>query len=92
MSVRAKFKVTSVEAQQYTRNIGKDASSGTYSYETVEMRTVKLAPVYSDKPDAENKAFWDATPSGKIELGTINPGAWEPFALGAEFYVDFSPA
>ena len=33
-----------------------------------------------------------ATPSGMIELTTINPAAGNTFKLGAEYYVDFSAA
>jgi len=56
------------------------------------MRTLVLRPVYSDKPESENKKFWDATPTGEIRLGTVNPAAWEQFEIGKEYYVDFTPA
>ena len=42
--------------------------------------------------EGENKEFWEATPSGKIELGVINLAAALPFDLNREFYVDFTPA
>lgn len=55
---------------------------------------VELVPVYSSDPGHENKAFWDATPSGKIEMYINNPDAFQFFAerLGGEYYVDFTPA
>jgi hypothetical protein len=34
--------------------------------------------------------FWDASPSGGLTLGTINPAAWEQFELGKEYYLDFA--
>jgi len=55
---------------------------------------VKLRAVYSQDPNHENKAFWDATPNGEIVLGINNPVAFKFFhelALGHEFYVDFIP-
>lgn len=80
MSVRAKFKVESYSTRLYQRSSGTD-----------ELRTINLTPVGSDN-SPENKEFWMWTPVGKIELGTINPGAWAQFELGKEFYVDFTPA
>ena len=36
----------------------------------------------------ENKAFFAATPSGSIEVGTMQQGLFE---VGKEYYVDFTP-
>jgi hypothetical protein len=73
MSVRAKFKVTSVEAN----------TEGGHG-------TVKLSPVIGGS--AENDEFYKWTPSGSIELSTINESAVAQFAEGKEFFVDFTPA
>ena len=56
--------------------------------------TVKLRPVYSSDPQHENKAFWDATPSGEIALQINNPQAFLYFTdrIGKEFYVEFTQA
>ena len=78
MSVRAKFKVNSITRQQHW-----DASKG-------EIQTIKLAPVSSGSD--ENKSFYASTPTGTIELGTVNADAAQQFVLGGEFYVDFTPA
>ena len=78
MATRAKFKVTRIETSLHYRDTSK------------EVRTLVLAPVTGGSP--ENDAFYDATPSGEIKLGTLNPEAWAPFKLGGEFYVDFTPA
>lgn len=77
-NVRAKFKVVS-----YTTSLQGDQKT--------ELRTVNLVPVYSDDPASENHMFWKYTPAGKIELGTINPSAWEKLVLGNEYYIDFVP-
>ncbi len=53
--------------------------------------TVELTPVMSQDPNHENKKFWDATPSGKIEM-SIKTDAIEQFELGKEYYVDFTLA
>ena len=76
MSVRAKFRVT--EKVEFEAGGGK---SGFH---------VKLAPVYGDSP--ENKAFFDATPGGTIEMQVVHPGGAGQFPINAEFYVDFTQA
>lgn len=62
------------------------------SYETSldrgeELRTIKLTAVYDGSP--ENKAFFRWTPNGSIQIGVLNPSAWQQFQLGGEYYVDF---
>jgi hypothetical protein len=54
---------------------------------------VVLIPVYSTDPNHENKAFWDATPSGQITMSISNPPAFAQFEahLGKEFYIDITP-
>lgn len=91
MSVRAKFKVVRFEAQEHMKHLGK-SETGAHRYERTELRTIVLAPVYSDDPDSENRKFWEASPSGEIKLGTINERAWAEFELGAEYYIDFTRA
>lgn len=77
MSVRAKFKVQSILTS------AKWNGTGT-------MGTVKLSPVTGGSP--ENAKFYEATPGGQIELGTVNEEALAQFVIGKEFYVDFTPA
>lgn len=93
MAVRAKFKVDRFESTLYRKaRSGADGKPNYQDTETVEMRTIVLTPVYADDPQSENRRFWDASPSGEIKLGTINPAAWQAFELGHEYYIDFSPA
>lgn len=61
----------------------KTEFSGRDSYVRVEM-----LPVSGDDP--ENKLFWDATPSGKIEM-VIKPDVAVEFEVGHAYYIDFSP-
>jgi hypothetical protein len=65
---------------------------GPVKWQPGEMRTVIMSPVASLDPADENSKFWQATPSGKIELGCANLAAAEAFELGTEYYVDFTPA
>ncbi len=53
------------------------------------LKSVKMHPVTSGS--AENAAFFKWTPSGTIELGTVNPEAAAQFTPGKEFLVDFHP-
>jgi hypothetical protein len=75
--VRAKFKVTEI-----TRRPGWSGIK--------EVQVIRLAPVMNGSE--ENKKFYAATPGGSIELACVNAEAVSQFDLGAEFYVDFTPA
>ena len=50
---------------------------------------IVLNPVIGNSE--ENKAFWNATPSGKIELYIDNADAFKAFDFG-QYYVDFTTA
>jgi hypothetical protein len=94
-SVRAKFKVDSIARSLSSKAVmgddGKPVSPP--RYEPCEMRTVVMTPVYGgNDPDHENAKFWQASPSGRLELGCVNLAAAERFDLGREYYIDFTPA
>ena len=99
MTVRAKFKCVRIESSE--QSLAKKDATGAYVkddagrhvYETAEMRTLCFAPVYGNgDPNHENTKFWNASPSGEVKLGTVNPEAWKKFKLGEEYYLDFTPA
>ena len=78
MTVRAKFTVNSITRAKWGEQ---------------EVQTIKLSPVYGNgDPEHENTKFWQASPSGSIELGTVNEAAARQFELGKEYYIDFTPA
>lgn len=54
------------------------------------LKSASLQPVTGGSP--ENANFFKWTPSGQIQLGTINPEAAKLFVPGREFFVDFTPA
>lgn len=80
MAVRAKFYVS--EVKQTRNNYG--------GKEGELLTTIKLQAVTGTND--ENKAFFRWTPSGSIDLGTVNPTVVEQFRIGDEFYIDFTPA
>ena len=92
--VRAKFKVDSIRREhQMHATDKKDPKTGYPIYSNVEIRTIVMSPVYcDDDPSHENTKFWEATPSGKLELGCINLAAAEMFELGKEYYLDLTSA
>jgi hypothetical protein len=76
--VRAKFYVSTLTKQKMYN--GQDGIGV----------VVKLNPVISGSD--ENKDFYKLSPSGSIELGTVNESAAAQFEIGKEYYVDFTPA
>lgn len=58
--------------------------------ETVVGFSISMLPVTSGSE--ENEAFFKYTPSGKLELATINPAAASQLEVGKSYYLDFSPA
>lgn len=58
--------------------------------ETIDGVTIKAWPVTNGSE--ENQEFFRWTPSGKIELGTVNKAVADQFQIGKEYYVDFTPA
>ncbi len=92
MSVRAKFKYTGYEAS-LSNMPTKNADGNPGPYEQVELRSLKFSPVYGNgDPNHENTTFWNASPTGQIALGCVNPAAWQQFEIGKEYYIDFTPA
>lgn len=88
--VRAKFKVISKTETNYS--YWKNVDGVNQSVECI-LFTFKFSPVYSPDLNHENHKFWEATPSGIIELGSIlNKEASDQFHIGKEYYIDFTQA
>ncbi len=52
--------------------------------------SVFLWPVnHENDPDHPNRKFWEATPSGRIEMFITNPGAADYFEMDAVYTVTF---
>lgn len=52
--------------------------------------SVVLRPVTGESE--ENKSFYKWTPSGQVQLNTVNVSASAYFEVGREYYVDFNLA
>lgn len=55
-----------------------------------ENGLVKMYPVHADTE--ENRAFWQSTPSGVLEMNLVNPETAARFEVGKSYYLDFTPA
>jgi hypothetical protein len=54
------------------------------------QKDVLLRPVMTHEDDDPNKSFSKYTPAGELKLSITNPEAFEQFAVGATYDVDFS--
>jgi len=54
------------------------------------MYMVSMHAVYSNV--GENKEYWKYTPSGQLNLWSVNEKVKEAFIQGKEYYLDFTPA
>ena len=84
--IRAKFQVDEI-----TRTASSKYNNETRKSDPCELHTLKMSPVRPGDEDSENKAFWDATPSGKLELMMVNPETVAGINPGDEFYVELTP-
>ena len=94
MTVRAKFRLNSFTTELHTMGYekGEDDKPDYKKPILEEKRTLNMTPVMSSDESPENRAFWQASPSGSLQLGVVNKSAWDQFVLGKEYYVDFTPA
>ena len=89
MTVRAKFRLVGWKNTLGSRPVIENGKE-TGKWEETLMCSLEFSAVYSNSP--ENRKFWNATPSGKIEINIVNPEAVKEFDLGKEYYVDFTTA
>lgn len=48
---------------------------------------IRMSPSYET---GANKAFWQATPSGSLEMRITNPAAFDFFTPGKKLFLEFS--
>jgi hypothetical protein len=84
--VRAKFMCSDVGTTRFFMC----SDVGTTRFSRGEQHKVSMYPVTGGTE--ENDSFWEATPSGKIELDLVDKSALEFFKPGKTFYVDFTEA
>lgn len=97
--VRCKFRVTEIKFTESRRDKldenGRPVKDekGYNVTEPCELATIEACPVYGNgDPGHENTKFWQASPSGKFQLGCVNAAATAMFKVGMEFYLDATPA
>lgn len=83
MEVIAKFRLVEWKNSASSKKEGD-------KYVDCILSTLTFIPVAGDTP--ENKLFWEATPSGKLELGMVNEEAVKGFEMLKEYYVTIRPA
>jgi len=88
-TIRCKMTLNSITRQMGGRY--RDVQ-GEQKWTPEPVTSLEFAPVFSDDPRSENKRFWDATPSGKLEFQCVHREAVEHFEVGQEYYVDISLA
>jgi hypothetical protein len=90
MTTRCKFRIDSIN---HSVQQSSEIVQGEYVTTQKDYFTLVASPVYHNRdPEHENTKFWNYTPSGKLELSTINKAAIEWAKPGMEIYIDISPA
>lgn len=97
--MRCKFKLNSITRTEGTvTKMGADGfplsdDKGQRVTEPGEVWSLKFSAVYhNNNPRHENSVFWAYSPGGTFELLTINRAAVDSLKLGAEYYLDVTPA
>jgi len=89
--VRAKFVITKLSFTKGVRVKSKD-EHGNNVYGPCRALAIEASPVYHNgDPNHENQKFWEASPSGKLELNVVNAAVFDEFQLDQEFYLDMTP-
>jgi hypothetical protein len=85
--VRAKFRCETVVSltTSATPNPTLGVSVGEKYAERVKLSAVTTGP------NEENKSWAKYTPLGSLEMQIDNPGAFEKFERGKEYFLDFTP-
>ena len=99
MTIRCKFKLTSITRRRQSIGARDEEgravvdSKGHRVYVDGEVWDIDMSPVYANgDPEHENSKFWEASPGGSFKLSTVNKSAVDSMVLGAEYYIDITPA
>ena len=87
VAVRCKFKLYS---RTSTIQAHGSYDKETNSYPTKEVQSF-LFQVVTDGSE-EDKAFFASTPSGRLEIGVVNPEAVKELELNKTYFVTITPA
>jgi len=82
-----------IQTKNQTKEPNHESKVQTRLHHALQLRQRRTAnPETVASGSAENRSFWRWTPSGSIELSTINPNVLAEMELGREYYVDFTVA
>ena len=84
--VRAKFKCTFISKPL------PDEYPGTLVKFNPVMPEYKDGMTYWPEGSGDNASFWEATPSGELQMWVKNQQAVARFVEGQAYYIDFTPA
>lgn len=82
-TMRAKMKVTGVKPSP---------AEGEKVQETLTFSAVSKSEAYPEDGSDENNSFARWSPSAYLEILVANPALFGQFAVGDEFYLDFTRA
>lgn len=85
MAVRCKMKLQTITRQRM-------ATWDAKTEQNVERETNTLAFNVVTTGSEEDKAFWAATPAGRLELSIVNPEAVKDLDLNKNYYITITPA
>lgn len=89
-TIRAKFKLDEIVTRRGNAPT-YDATTGKHTgWEPRTLYDAKFLAVMGGSGD-DNQKFWEATPSGRVEITTVRMMPWVDL-LGHEFYFDITPA
>src|SRR4051812_30060137 len=90
-TTRCKFRVDEIGRRMGSKRTHDEA--GKEKWVPAVLYTIRMSPVYGNNdPKHENSKFWESSPTGSFELGTINESAAAIFEVGEEYYLDISKA
>jgi hypothetical protein len=84
--VKARF---SVETKTLRKSWVADKSPYKGHMQDVHMTAIMANTGATEEEKAVNRTFWQASPSGEIKLGTVNPAAGDWFDIGDIVEVTF---
>ena len=87
MRVRCKMVLSSVTKRLSQRYVEKILAVPAH-YESIYVYDAKFSVVTGGSGDDDSQKFWEATPSGQMELTTIKDMPW---TIGEAHYIDIVP-
>ena len=84
--------MSDMRAKMRVANVTPNMNGDTKVSETLHFTAVGKSESYGEKGDDENNTYASFTPSADVNMLIANPELFDTFAMGAEYYVDFTKA